>query len=237
LDAASPVRPVQAERFREWEGCILRVDSGLGRERWPTTNSSRSVFGRGPTASGKRKDGRSTFRHQKQHCGRGSYDTRAVHGSSVRAAGTNTLVIWPHLGHSCAISPGSLLRGAILTTSFIAVPHVSTTEEDGVFYALVLFPLTRAPCVRAVPRALLLYQLWTYRAVRSLAGAICSVLLCTQRGVWRRLGNLNGLGAVGDNSNSRSSHAWRAASAAWTSLSFSTSRMSLGSTQDSPSSA
>src|ERR1700730_3159143 len=47
-----------AERFREWEGCILRVDSGLGRERWPTTNSSRSVFGRGPTASGKRKDGR-----------------------------------------------------------------------------------------------------------------------------------------------------------------------------------
>src|ERR1700732_223772 len=47
-----------AERFREWEGCILRIDSGLGRERWPTTNSSRRVFGRGPTASGKRKDGR-----------------------------------------------------------------------------------------------------------------------------------------------------------------------------------
>src|SRR6202163_2526343 len=47
-----------AERFRKWEGCILRIDSGLGRERWPTTNSSRSVFGRGPTASGKRKDGR-----------------------------------------------------------------------------------------------------------------------------------------------------------------------------------
>src|SRR6202011_4305400 len=47
-----------AERFREWEGCILRVDSGLGPDGWPTTNSSRSLFGRGPTASGKRKDGR-----------------------------------------------------------------------------------------------------------------------------------------------------------------------------------
>jgi hypothetical protein len=36
----------------------------------------------------------------------------------------STLVTYPQLGHSYAINPGSPARGAMLTTSSIAAPHL-----------------------------------------------------------------------------------------------------------------
>jgi hypothetical protein len=52
--------------------------------------------------------------------------TMTAHFRSARAAdGTNTLVRCPHSGHSYAISPGSPASGAMLTTSFISVPHLA----------------------------------------------------------------------------------------------------------------
>ena len=49
--------------------------------------------------------------------------TRTTHVPSARAGGTNTLVRCPQSGHSYPTSPGSPATGAMVTTSFISVPH------------------------------------------------------------------------------------------------------------------
>src|SRR6476646_3980334 len=61
----------------------------------------------------------------------------------------STLVTYPQLGHSYAINPGSPARGAMLTTSSIAAPHLVQARARRRLLR-DKFDTIPAPCVRAL---------------------------------------------------------------------------------------